>query len=318
MLNADGIWCVVLLLCCYADATSAGDSAHQKQLATQLAIIQESNSTLRDENARNLSRAKEWQAKSEQLQQQMIPIQQQIHSLQATIESLSGEKTALIGEVKSWKLRNDKLLDKYGAVDPEVHRKLKADLEALQTQFDTVSKELAAAKQETERAKQQKLAVELEITRLGGEVKAAQDEVKSSAQRLANAQKAANHFKTISQKTTKTFEEKLATAGTEYAALTTKLNEQNAKFTEQAQVLAAGEERLTRMARALTNSTRLIRAKDEKLSSLSIQHSTALIASGEDRKASDAKIAREWEMKIAALKKSYDAKLKKTEERAKV
>jgi nucleoprotein TPR len=93
---AASLTAVVLLCCAAASGSSEQSSAQLKQLQNQLSIVQESNSTLRDENSRNLARAKDWQTKAEALSAQIAPLNQNIRALQATIDSLQTEKYRLL------------------------------------------------------------------------------------------------------------------------------------------------------------------------------------------------------------------------------
>ncbi len=94
-------------------------------------------------------------------------------------------RNVLVAEVASWKQRNQKLLDKYGAVDPEVHRKLKADLEAAFASLESAQKAVSAARAEAEAVRHQKAAVEADLTKAQTDVKTAQEELKSATARVA-------------------------------------------------------------------------------------------------------------------------------------
>lgn len=149
--------------------TGAGapGSEHHAAHLEQLALLRESNATLRDENQKNLARLKDEEAKRKTLEEQLAPLKSAESSLKTVVDSLKQEIVSLNDANNRWKQRVEQLVDKYQQVDPVEHDKIVREREAL-------TKEVAALKLQMDNLKS-----ELETQRTASSTAVEEERTKS-------------------------------------------------------------------------------------------------------------------------------------------
>jgi nucleoprotein TPR len=128
-------------------ADSPQNSAqHAEVLAqlNQLNLLNESNTTLRDENRKSAEKIKELNKLVSEAQSRLEPMQKAIRLLEADKSTLEFDINLLKQENVKWQQRNAKLLDKYNQVDPEVYKQLQLDYEQSKQEYNKRNQELEA------------------------------------------------------------------------------------------------------------------------------------------------------------------------------
>jgi hypothetical protein len=100
----------------------------------------------RDENNRNVERAREWEKRTHELEAKIEPLLKQVREIESEKSALLSDKLSLETENKRWAERNKKLLDRYQQIDPEIHKQLKDNFDQLSHEKQTLEQELNEAK----------------------------------------------------------------------------------------------------------------------------------------------------------------------------
>lgn len=131
-------------------SVAATASEHDRLLAqlNQLHLLQESNSMLREENNKHVSRSRELQATIDRLESSVHPLTKRIDELAAANSALESDLAAIRIENSRWSGRYQKLLTQSDFVDPEIFKQLKEDHQQLQAVAAESQKQVEAAQQE--------------------------------------------------------------------------------------------------------------------------------------------------------------------------
>ncbi|KAI0826824.1 hypothetical protein BC628DRAFT_1319381 [Trametes gibbosa] len=118
-----------------AVATAASEAQHS-QLAekiNQVAILRESNATLRSDCDSYAKRARQFESELRQLSSELEPTKEQLRVVQAEVEAKEQQIKLLENESRRWQERNTQLLTKYDRIDPAEVQSLKEEIAQLQT-----------------------------------------------------------------------------------------------------------------------------------------------------------------------------------------
>lgn len=105
----------------------------------ELALLRESNETLRIESSKSAERAQSLADKCSQLESQLSPLREQVATLEADNETREGQIQLLQADNTRWKSRNEQVLVKYDRIDPQELQGLKDRVESLQLEKEAVS-----------------------------------------------------------------------------------------------------------------------------------------------------------------------------------
>ncbi|KAI9059234.1 hypothetical protein FKP32DRAFT_1606262 [Trametes sanguinea] len=193
---------------------AAASEAQHSQLAekiNQVAILRESNATLRSDCDAYAKRARQLDAELRQVTAELEPTKEQLRVAQAEIEAKEQQIKLLEDESRRWQERNAQLLTKYDRIDPAEVQSLKDEISQLQAR--NAELEAIVEQQKAEIASQQQRLQQLE-----------EAHTKLKNLNRENNQKAKNRFERDAQEKTR-----LAELVTELEAriqsLTTELEE---------------------------------------------------------------------------------------------
>ncbi|KAI0667763.1 hypothetical protein C8Q78DRAFT_1052496 [Trametes maxima] len=141
-----------------AVATAASEAQHS-QLAekiNQVAILRESNATLRSDCDAYAKRARQLEVELRQANAELEPTKEQLRIAQAEVEAKEQQIKLLENESRRWQERNAQLLTKYDRIDPVEMQSLKDEI----TQLQARNAELEAV------VESQKAEIELQLKRV--------------------------------------------------------------------------------------------------------------------------------------------------------
>lgn len=93
-------------------ATSAAQHAELLERINQLNILRESNATLRTDCENHAKKARDLEAKLQQLSQELDPAKEQARVAQAELQACKSQLARLNEESRKWQERNAQLLSK--------------------------------------------------------------------------------------------------------------------------------------------------------------------------------------------------------------
>lgn len=130
--------------------TSASGAQTDELLAKsqELAILRDSNTTLRSESTKTAERVQSLSEKVNQLEAQLAPLREQVSVLETEVATRDGHIKLLEQDNARWKTRNEHVLVKYDRIDPVELQSLKDRVDSLQTERDAL-----ASEKETEKIK---------------------------------------------------------------------------------------------------------------------------------------------------------------------
>ncbi|PIL22755.1 transporter [Ganoderma sinense ZZ0214-1] len=137
-------------------AQAAVSEEQHSQLAekiNQVAILRESNATLRSDCDKYTKRARRLEAELREVTAQLEPTKEQVRIAQAEVEAKDEQIKMLENESRRWQERNAQLLSKYDRIDPAEVQSLKDEIAQLQTQ--NLELKAAAEQQAIDTAAQQ-------------------------------------------------------------------------------------------------------------------------------------------------------------------
>ena len=140
-------------------SSTSASSSSPAQLAgveNQLALLQDSNRLLREESRKKEERVRALEASLREVQSSVAPLRQELQVLRETVEARDDMLRVLREENARWQQRNQKLLDKYQQVDPEVHKQLSSEL-------DDTKERLRRAEEALERERRERDAERLSL-----------------------------------------------------------------------------------------------------------------------------------------------------------
>ena len=123
----------------------AAQPASNSTNSTQLLLLQDSNTLLREESVRLRERCQFLESEIIRLKDAELPIQKHLQLLQAEKDSWNVEKQFLITENEKWKTRTEQVLTRYHQIDPEVHNQLLAAHSELKLQKESLEHQLEAS-----------------------------------------------------------------------------------------------------------------------------------------------------------------------------
>ncbi|KAL6308319.1 hypothetical protein BKA93DRAFT_560042 [Sparassis latifolia] len=115
---------------------AASDAQHAELVdrINQLAIVRESNATLRADCEKYTRRCVELDAKLKQISVELDPAKESLRVAQAELEAKNEQIKHLEEESRKWRERNTQLLTKYDRIDPAEVQSLKDEIDQLTTQ----------------------------------------------------------------------------------------------------------------------------------------------------------------------------------------
>ncbi|KAM5539450.1 hypothetical protein V8D89_006902 [Ganoderma adspersum] len=137
-------------------AQAAVSEEQHSQLAekiNQVAILRESNATLRSDCEKYMKRARHLEAELREVTAQLEPTKEKVRIAQAEVEAKDQQIKLLEDESRRWQERNAQLLSKYDRIDPAEVQSLKDEITQLQTQ--NLELKTAAEQQAADTAAQQ-------------------------------------------------------------------------------------------------------------------------------------------------------------------
>ncbi|OSD07459.1 hypothetical protein PYCCODRAFT_1456277 [Trametes coccinea BRFM310] len=193
---------------------AAASEAQHSQLAekiNQVAILRESNATLRSDCDAYAKRARQLDIELRQVTAELEPTKEQLRVAQAEIEAKEQQIKLLEDESRRWQERNAQLLTKYDRIDPAEVQSLKDEISQLQAR--NAELEAIVEQQKAEIASQQQRLLQLE-----------EAHTKLKTLNRENNQKAKNRFERDAQEKTR-LTELVAELEARIQALTAELEE---------------------------------------------------------------------------------------------
>ncbi|KAI0629748.1 hypothetical protein C8Q77DRAFT_263303 [Trametes polyzona] len=130
---------------------AAASEAQHSQLAekiNQVAILRESNATLRNDCDKYQKRARQLEAELRKVSDELEPTKEQLHIAQAEVEAKEQQIKLLENESRRWQERNAQLLTKYDRIDPAEMQSLKDEITQLQARNAELEATIEAQKAE--------------------------------------------------------------------------------------------------------------------------------------------------------------------------
>lgn len=129
-------------------ASTSAQTEEMQAKVQELALLRDSNETLRSESKRATDRARSLGEKVAHLESQLVPLREQINSLGADLETRDGQIKLLEEDNNRWKSRNEQVLVKYDRIDPAELQGLKDRVESLQKERDTIESARSASEEQ--------------------------------------------------------------------------------------------------------------------------------------------------------------------------